>query len=62
MAPLNFYKVSAKSGHHLRDPFRNPITNTEHINVKFLSRFLEFLIAWQNLDVELLDNQKLSNY
>ena len=45
---LSWWKVvnvrSPKSGHHLRDPFRNPITNTEHESVKFLSRFLEFKV------------------
>nr|CAI5831163.1 unnamed protein product [Callosobruchus analis] len=52
---LSWWKIvnvrSSKAGNHLKDPHREPITSPDHDSIKSLRKFIQFLNAWEKLDV-----------
>ena len=54
---LSWWKIvnvgTPETGHRLRDPLREPIRSVEDENANFLRKFVEFLVKWQNLRVDI---------
>nr|CAI5864866.1 unnamed protein product [Callosobruchus analis] len=42
---------SSKAGIHLKDSLREPIISPDHYSIKFLRKLIQFLNAWEKLDV-----------